>query len=69
MKALTKMKVKASLVMMSHLSDINDIPFSENERSHRINFIKFLLLKFNNTDTDIDPDAEYKLFKTAHPKL
>lgn len=63
------MKVKLSIVIMSHLSDINDIPFYANERSHRINFVKYLLMKFPDTNTEIDPDFEYTEFKTAHPKL
>ena len=57
------MPVKASMVIMSHLSDIQEI--SDQETRQKINFAKFLLLKYKNTDTEIDPNKEWSEFKSS----
>ncbi len=56
------MKVKVRLVMMSHLSDVQ-MGLLPDIADERLDFVKFLLLKFPNTDTEIDPDAEWQLFQ------
>jgi hypothetical protein len=52
----------ASMVIMSHLSDLADITFDFSEKRNRINFIKFLIFKYPDTRVAINPDAEYELF-------
>ena len=56
------MSVKASVVIMSHLSDIQEM-FSSKQLNDKINFAKFLLIKYPNVSTSIDPDEEYQEFK------
>ena len=58
--------VKVSLVCMSHLSDIQEMVISENKPDYivsRVNFVKFLLMKYRNTETLINPDKEFEDFK------
>lgn len=57
------MKVKVRLVMMSHLSDVQMFLLTDDTANERLDFVKFLLLKFPNTDTEIDADAEWALFQ------
>jgi len=62
------MKTKVRIVMMSHLSDVQEggnMPIAW--KSNRIDFVKFLMLKYKDTDTEIDADAEYKLFIEKYP--
>lgn len=56
------MTAKASMIIMSHLSDVQEV-VSNKEMKDKINFAKFLLLKYPNTSTSIDPDEEYQKFK------
>lgn len=59
------MKIKARTVIMSHLSDVQytmTMPTERETSSTRINFAKYLLLKYSNTDQEIDPDVEYRLY-------
>ena len=68
------MKTKVSLIMMSHLSDLqvhtawHHGNFDPKNR-HRINFIKYLVLNYPNTEIEIDSDTVYSEFKTKHPNL
>lgn len=55
------MKTKVSMVMMSHLSDIQENPNGESTNS-RLNFVKWLIMKFKNTNTLIDADKEFDIF-------
>lgn len=57
-------KVKASTIILSHLGDLQI-----DGCQWRINFVKFLVMKFPNTDTEINPDEEYKEFCEKFPKL
>jgi hypothetical protein len=62
---ITTMKIKARTVIMSHLSDVKytmTMPTERETNSTRINFAKYLLLKYSNTDQEIDPDVEYRLY-------
>lgn len=61
------MTIKVRLVIMSHLSDLQiETGFGQKEMqsmvSMRLNFIKWLVIHFPNTDVEIDPDAEYQKF-------
>ena len=64
--------VKVSLVCMSHLSDIQEMVISENKPDYivsSVNFVKFLLMKYRNTETLINPDKEFEDFKKWANKL
>lgn len=60
---------KCSIVIMSHLSDVQTSMNweSDPERAElnntRINFAKWLILRYPDTSVEIDPDAEFELFK------
>lgn len=62
------MKTKAIIIITSYLSDCQHTT-SKKMIDHNINFAKFLLLKYNDTSVEIDPDMEYELFKQKHPNL
>lgn len=67
------MEVKVRIVMMSHLSDAQELTglikpdvahrVLSDRINHHINFVKWLMLKFPDTNTEIDADAEYELYK------
>lgn len=64
------MKQRVSMVMMSHLSDVQELMGlggNPKLQSNRIDFVKFLMLKYKDTSTEIDPDAEYALFIEKYP--
>jgi hypothetical protein len=65
------MKHTVRLIIMSHLSDVQDWPNQpENDQNnHKINFVKYLLMKYSNTNIEIDAEVEYNLFKEKHPNL
>ena len=59
--------MKVRTVCMSHLSDVQELVGFQNtgnDVSLRCNFVKFLLLKFSDTNTEIDPDKEYSEFSS-----
>lgn len=59
------MKVKVSRVIMSNLSDAQENLFLSNKDryiNNPINFAKFLILKYSNTNTEVNPDAEFSEF-------
>lgn len=66
------MKTKALIIIMSHLSDVQEMlgfsPHNECELIKRINFAKWLLVKYPDTNVEIDPDAEYALFNAPMSK-
>jgi hypothetical protein len=62
------MKLKVSMIILSHLSDVQEDLTSPQTKT-RINFVKYLTLKYTNTDTEIDPDIVYKEFIAKHPSL
>jgi hypothetical protein len=62
--------VKAVIVINSQLSDAKletSMIKSDSEMMSRvalrIDFAKFLIIKFKDTDTEIDPDVEWDLFE------
>jgi hypothetical protein len=55
------MKIKVKMVIMSHLSDVQEMlgdaaNSTIKEQNERLNFAKYLLLKYPNTDIEIDAD-------------
>jgi hypothetical protein len=65
------MEAKVSMIIMSHLSDLqgHEVSMSPDERQLRFNFVKYLVLNFKDTDTYIDPKAEYMNFQRKFGKL
>lgn len=70
------MILKVKMIIMSHLSDVQDtLGFSDYSQSeikdqrHRLNFAKFLLLKHPNTEVEVDPEVEAEEFEKKHPNL
>jgi hypothetical protein len=62
------MNTRAAMIIFSHLSDVQEVP-THNSNHARINFVKFLINKYPNTETEIDPDAEWQEFQSKHPNL
>ena len=58
------MITKASIVVMSHLSDAQELmSYSNREAEHRNNFAKFIILRTcGDLTQEIDPDALYDEF-------
>jgi len=63
------MMIPARMVMMSHLSDMGEGMMDGRELNVRTNFVKFLLMKYENTSVDIDADAEWSEFLTKYPQF
>lgn len=63
------MEIKAQIVIMSHLSDIQEGTLSQKEINHKLNFVKFLIQRYPNTLDTLDPDKNYEDFKKKHPNL
>jgi hypothetical protein len=68
--------IQASIVIFSHLSDVQEsinmgiFGLEDKKRNNtRLNFSKWLLLKYDNIRVRIDPDEEFELFKKEHPTL
>jgi hypothetical protein len=62
------MKVKVSMIILSHLSDIQE-DLTAPQTNTRINLIKYLTLRYTNTDTEVDPYVVYKEFIAKHSSL
>lgn len=58
------LETKVKMVIMSHLSDIQDgfNSMDSNDLNNRINFIKSLILKYDDTNTVINPEVEWEEF-------
>lgn len=63
--------LKVKMVMMSHLSDVQDTygMMDANEARSKINFVKYLMMKYPNTDTEINADDEWALFLKKYPRF
>lgn len=64
------MLLPARMVMMSHLSDLSMLQHDTESFNNKTNFVKFLLLKYQDTSTEIDAEHEWQLMlkrKTAKP--
>lgn len=64
------MEAKVSMVIMSHLSDLqgHEVSMSPKERQLRFNFVKYLIMEFKDTDTYIDPNKEFMNFQIKFGK-
>lgn len=60
--------VPARMIMMSHLSDIQEIT-DRKEIDQRCNFVKFLLMKYSDTSVNINADEEFAEFLTKFPQF
>ena len=57
------MEQRVRLTLMSHCSDEQEQP-----NPNRMNWIKWLLMKYSNTNEFHDPDKDYEEFITKHPR-
>jgi hypothetical protein len=55
------MKLKVSMIILSHLSDVQENG-NPDYTNLRINFVKYLVLNYKNTNTEVDPYVVYKEF-------
>lgn len=60
------MKLKVRMIIMNHLSDVQD--YCANNR-HKLNFVKYLLMKYPDTNIEVNADLEYEEFQKKHPNL
>jgi len=58
------MTVKASIVVMSHLSDAQiEVSFDKNQARQRMNFVKYIILQTGgNLTQEINPDELWERF-------
>lgn len=58
------------LIMMSHLSDIQDVGdmLSREEVRDKLNFVKYLILNFPDTNVEIVAEDEYEKYEKKHKK-
>ena len=56
------MELSVRMICMSHLSDLH---FGVDKV--RIEFIKYLLLRYPNTDTLVNPELEFEIFSFNNP--
>jgi len=60
------MKTKAEIVVMSHLSDLQEeitMGYADASKLHHIGFIKFLILKLEgDLKQEIDPDEYWEMY-------
>jgi hypothetical protein len=62
---------KVSLIIASHLNDIQEI-IAGNDNSfinHKINFVKYLVMKYKDTSVEINPNEVYTEFLEKFPTL
>jgi len=62
------MKLPVSLVIASHLSDIQETSL-DTRNNLMINFIKHLINEHPYTDVEIDADEEWERYKELYPNL
>jgi hypothetical protein len=63
------MELKISMIMMSHLSDAQECSHDIKLQNTHINFVKFLILKHDNINVNVNADDEFKDFSTKHPNM
>lgn len=58
------LEAKVKMIIMSHLSDIQDgfNSMDFNDLNNRINFVKSLILKYDDINTVINPEVEWDEF-------
>lgn len=59
-----ELKIKVRIIMMSHLSDIQEGfgSMDSNEFNNRVNFVKWLMNKYDDLNTEINADIEWEEF-------
>jgi hypothetical protein len=62
------MKTKVRMVIMSHLSDVQE-NWRDTSNNTRLNFAKWLLLRYPDTSVEIDPDVQFSLFMKQYYKI
>ena len=68
------MKLKVKMIIMSQLSDVQETvgdyhPTILSNNRQKLNFAKYLLMKYPDTNVEVDADLEYEEFKKKHPNL
>lgn len=68
------MNLKVSMIIMSHLSDVQDTNMfanfkAEKIRTNKINFVKHLIMKYPDTSVEINADEEYEAFIKKFPQF
>ena len=73
------MKLKVKIIIISHLSDSQELAGLINldvshevlsgRINHNINFAKYLLMKYPDTNVEVNADLEYEEFQKKHPNL
>jgi hypothetical protein len=66
------MKLKVSMIILSHLSDVQEMIQGNGNPDYtnlRVNFVKYLVMNYKDTNTEIDPVIVFDEFKTKHPNL
>ena len=65
------MKQKVSVIIVTHLTDAQEFMGRDiHEMKKALTFCKYLLLKYSNTDKEIDPEEEFHKFSSInHNKL
>lgn len=65
--------IKVSMLILSLLSDAQESLFGNGEKPSyanvKINFAKYLTLKYTDNSVEINSDEAFTEFKTKHPKL
>lgn len=61
------MKSKVSMVILSNLSDLQAVSHPPQLQRTILNFIKYLVMKYPNTDVEVDGGEEYSEFRKKHP--
>lgn len=56
------MEVKLSIVIASHISDIQTGVLTANDVNNRLNFIKWLIIGHTDLNAEINADAEWEAF-------
>ena len=57
------MELKVSTIIQSHLNDAKiEISFNPELAETRLNFVKYLIFNFPDTNHEINPRAEFKKF-------
>ncbi len=66
---MSNLTAKVSMIIISHLSDVQECLGSEKQKitRNKIDFVKYLTLNYKDTSVEIDPEVEYCKFITHFP--
>jgi hypothetical protein len=59
---------KVSIIINSHISNVQENPTNP-ENNKKLNFVKFLILKYKDTSVEVDGGKEWDAFVNAFPNL